>query len=220
LVVKFDVSFAISLVPDILSAAVTTLWIAVVSSVLAVIIGFAFELTRRSGRPARLILTPIIDFLRVTPILAQLYFLYFVLPYYGIILPAIVVGILGLVVHYAGYLAEVFKAGIDAIPAGQREAGLSLGLHRWKVMLLIVAPQVARFVTPAVGNYFLSILKSTPYLAVLAIPEMLGIALDEASNSFRYVEPMTVVGVLFLLFCLTISRGVRWVESKVALRQR
>jgi polar amino acid transport system permease protein len=204
----FDFAFALSILPAIAKSAVTTVWITVASSVLAVVFGFLLELLRRAHPGADRLLTPVIDFLRITPILALMYFLYFVLPFHGVRLPALVIGIATLSLHYAGYLAEVFKGAIGAIPAGQFEAAAALGLRRWHTSLLVVLPQVVRNAAPAASNYVLSILKSTPYLAVIAVPEMLGTALDAAADSFRYVEPMTVVGLLFLLFCFATARGI------------
>jgi len=216
----FDLAFALSLVPSIARGAVTTVWIALASAALAVVVGFALELARRSGRAGRWTMPIVVDFLRITPILAQLYFLYFVLPYYGVFLPAVAVGILGLGAHYGGYLAEVFKAGIDQIPRGQIEGGQALGLKRWQLIAFILAPQVVRNIAPPAANQFLAILKSTPYLAVLAVPEMLGVALDHASDSFRYVEPMLVVGLLFFLFCLLVGQAVHAAQRRLAGHQR
>jgi polar amino acid transport system permease protein len=200
----FDLSFALSLVPKIAQSAVTTMWITLASSVFAVVGGLVLELLRRVHEVADRVITPLVDFLRITPILALMYFLYFVLPFHGVRLPALLIGIATLSLHYAGYLAEVFKGAINSIPAGQFEAAAALGLRRWHTSLL----QVLRNAAPAASNYVLSILKSTPYLAVIAVPEMLGTALDAAADSFRYVEPMTVVGLLFLTFCFITARGI------------
>lgn len=205
---RFDFNFAFSITPYILEAAITTIWVTVVSSLLAAVLGFALELMRRINRPVSLAMTVIIDFLRITPILALLYFLYFVLPFYGIRLPAVMVGIMTLSLHYAGYLAEVFKAAISSIPKGQTEGGEALGLRRPHIVFMILLPQILRNATPAIANYVLSILKSTPYLAVVAVPEMLGIAMDKAAESFTYVEPMMVVGALFFLFCYAAGRSL------------
>jgi hypothetical protein len=115
-------------------------------------------------------------------LLAWLYFLYFVLPFYGIRLGSMTVGVLGLSLYYSGYLAEVFKAGIDAIPKGQSEAARALSLSRRDALIYVIAPQMLRNIAAPLGNYFVSILKATPYLAVLAVPEMLGRAFDIASK--------------------------------------
>ncbi|SFU22654.1 amino acid ABC transporter permease [Mesorhizobium sp. YR577] len=211
----FDFSFALSTVPTILGAIGTTLLVALISCFGAAGIGFGFEMLRRSGGLSGYAVRFLIDFIRATPVLAWLYFLYFVLPFYGIRLGALTVGILGLSVYFSGYLAEVFKAGIDAIPKGQQEASRAVGLSRADTIVFVIAPQMLRNIAAPLGNYFVSILKATPYLAVLAVPEMLGQAFDIASDTYRYAEPLTVAGILFLLLALAISQAVKRVETRL-----
>ena len=211
----FDVAFALSTVVPILSVIGTTIFITVTSCLGAVLLGFALEIGRRGGLIRRLVLQFVIDFIRSTPVLAWLYFLYFVLPHYGLIMPALGVGVLGLSVYFSGYLAEVFKAGIDAIPKGQGEAATALGMSKRDALLLILAPQMLRNVAAPIGNYFVSILKATPYLAVIAVPEMLGKALEIASNTYRYAEPLTVAGIAFLLLALLTAHLVHRLERRL-----
>ncbi|MCG8355952.1 MAG: ectoine/hydroxyectoine ABC transporter permease subunit EhuD [Kiloniellales bacterium] len=211
----FDHTFAIEIVPTIFEALDTTLLVAVLSNIGAATIGFTLEVTRRSGRWAGYIMRFVIDFIRSTPVLAQLYFLFFVLPFYGITLPAMVVGVLGLSVYYSGYLAEVFKAGIDAIPKGQWDAAKALGLGRLHTIVLVIAPQMLRNIAAPMGNYFVSILKATPYLAVIAVPEMLGSGFDIASDTFRYAEPLVVVGIVFLILAISIAQLVKLLEARL-----
>jgi polar amino acid transport system permease protein len=213
--VSFDLAFAASTVPTVLSAAGTTMGVALLSCAGACALGFGFEVVRRTGPLPGYLLRFLIDFIRSTPALAWLYFLYFVLPHYGVMLPALAVGILGLSLYFSGYLAEVFKAGIDAVPKGQTDAAKALGLSRTDTLLFVVGPQMLRNVAAPVGNYFVSILKATPYLAVIAVPEMLGSAFDIASETYRYAEPLTVVGAVFLLLALTIAHFVRLLERKL-----
>ena len=170
----FDPAFALSIVPPIARALTTTLAVTLLSCVFAALLGFGLEITRRSSKPMRYAMRLVIDFIRSTPVLVQLYFLYYVLPVYGIKLPALVVGVAALSLYYCGYLAEVFKAGIDGIPKGQFEAAKALGLNRTKTVLLVIAPQMLRNIAAPMGNYFISIFKSTPYLAVIAVPESFG----------------------------------------------
>jgi polar amino acid transport system permease protein len=210
----FDLAFAGSTVPTILSVVGTTIGVALLSCAGASVLGFGFEIARRAGPAPGYVLRFVIDFIRSTPALAWLYFLYFVLPHYDVVLPALAVGILGLSIYFSGYLAEVFKAGIDAIPEGQSEAAKALGLSRTDTLFLILAPQMLRNVAAPVGNYFVSILKATPYLAVIAVPEMLGSAFDIASDTYRYAEPLAVVGAVFLLLALTIAQLVKLLERK------
>ncbi|WP_127104296.1 ectoine/hydroxyectoine ABC transporter permease subunit EhuD [Pararhodobacter zhoushanensis] len=211
----FDVDFALSTLPFILKGLFTTLWVTVASALGASILGFVFEVLRRTSRVMGLLMRFVIDAIRSTPVLVQLYFLYFVLPFWGVVLPALVVGVIGLSVYYSGYLAEVFKAGIDAIPRGQTEAAKAIGLTRLDVIAFVIAPQMLRNIAAPMGNYFVSILKATPYLAVIAVPEMLGSALDIGSRTFRYAEPMLVVGAIFLVLAVAIGQGVRWLELRL-----
>lgn len=211
----FDPGFALSNLPVILSAIGTTLAVALASCIGAAILGFLCELIRRGGGVGGATARFIIDFIRSTPVLAWLYFLYYVLPFYGIRLGAVSTGIIGLSLYYSGYLAEVFKAGIDAIPRGQSEAAKALSLSWLDTILHVVAPQMLRNIAPPLGNYFVSILKATPYLAVLAVPEMLGRAFDIASETYRYAEPLAVVGVIFLALALLVSAGVRQIEKRL-----
>jgi polar amino acid transport system permease protein len=209
---KFDFAFAFSILPALTKASLFALLIACLSSLLACLLGFVLEVGRRAGPLSDCILTFLIDSVRVTPVIVQLYFLFFVLPYWGIRLPALVVGIGSLGVHYSSYLAEVFKAGFDAIPSGQNDASRALGLRRWQSNLLIVLPLMLRNSIPSIGNYFLSILKATPYLSVIAVNELLGTAFEFASDTFRYYEPFAILGIFFLSYSLLIAAAIRRLE--------
>jgi polar amino acid transport system permease protein len=216
----FDPALAASLIPVLLHGAFNTLLVTLASISIAATTGLALEILRRQSVYLRLPISLFIDFLRSTPFLAQLYFLYFVLPFYGIDLPALVIGIGGLGLYFSSYLAEVFRAGIDSVAKGQLEAAKALGLDRWQLIALVLLPQMLRNVAPMLGSYFISLLKATPYLAVIAVPEMLGQALDVASETFRYDEPLMAVGFLFLLLSLGLGQVVRWLEARLATPTR
>lgn len=213
----FDFSFALSTVPAILGAIGMTLLVAVASCFGAAALGFCLEIVRRMGGIVGFLVRFLIDFIRATPVLVWLYCLYFILPFYGVRLSALTVGVVGLSLYYSGYLAEVFKAGIDAIARGQQEAARALGIGRLDTVVFVIAPQMLRNIAAPMGNYFVSILKATPYLAVLAVPEMLGAAFDIASDTYRYAEPLTVAGIIFLALALAISQGVKWLEKRLAV---
>ncbi|MBN9047413.1 MAG: ectoine/hydroxyectoine ABC transporter permease subunit EhuD [Rhizobiales bacterium] len=214
---SFDVSFAISILPRILNVFGTTVIVTVAGCLGSTCLGLFWEITRRSNRLASYVMRFFIDFLRSTPLLVQIYFMFFVLPEYGITLPGSVVGVIALSLYYSGYLAEVFKGGIDAIPAGQFEAARALGLSRFHMIWFIVLPQMFRNVAAPMGNYFVSLLKATPYLAIIAVPEMLSIALEIASDTFRYTEPMAVVGAIFLALAVCCSAIVKVIERRLHL---
>ncbi|CAN7577905.1 ectoine/hydroxyectoine ABC transporter permease subunit EhuD [Bosea sp. LjRoot9] len=216
----FDFGFALSIIPAIGKALATTLAVTLLSCIFAALLGFGLEITRRSSQPMRYAMRFVIDFIRSTPVLVQLYFLYYVLPVYGIKLPALVVGVAALSIYYCGYLAEVFKAGIDGIARGQFEAAKALGLGRFQTVLLVIAPQMLRNIAAPMGSYFISIFKSTPYLAVIAVPESFGSALDIASDTFRYGEPLAVVGAIFLAIAVSFSWLIHRFEARLALPSR
>ncbi|MGJ5175280.1 amino acid ABC transporter permease [Bradyrhizobium oligotrophicum] len=211
----FDLAFAASITPKIACALGSTLIVTVASCAGASLLGFTLEVAKRSGRIAGYALRFVIDVIRSTPLLVQLYFLYFVLPVYGIRIPALAVGIVATSLYYAGYLAEVFKAGIDGVPQGQFEAAKVLGLGRLAGILLVIAPQMLRNIAAPMGNYFIGIFKSTPYLAAIAVYESFGAALDIASDTFRYTEPMLVVGALFLAIALALAHFLRRLEARL-----
>ena len=206
----FDFAFALSVLPTILAAVGTTIWVAIASCLGAALLGFLLEILRRSGRLLGYTMRFVIDFIRSTPVLVQIYFLYFVLPFYGVTLPAYAVGVLALSVYYSGYLAEVFKAGIDTISAGQFEAATALGLKHFDTIIFVIAPQMLRNIAAPMGNYFVSILKATPYLAVIAV----------SSDTFRYAEPMLIVGVVFLILAVSIAQLVRQLENKLLASEK
>jgi len=211
----FDWGYFLSLWPDIFRGSLMTLFAAGLGSVGAVLVGLGLALGRRGGRVGFLFCAGFTEVIRLSPFLVQLYFLYFVLPVWGIVISATTVGVLALALHFGAFLGEVFGAGIDAVPRGQVEAAQALGLRRMQIARLVVLPQTLRLVAAPTANYMISLLKTTPYLAVVGVPEMLGVAFDKASDSFRYVEPLTAAGLLFLAYSIVIGGAVRLLERKV-----
>ncbi|WP_342723862.1 amino acid ABC transporter permease [Bradyrhizobium sp. B097] len=214
---SFDVAFAVRIVPQVLEGIGNTILVAILSFIGATLLGFIWEMLRRSNRFVRPVAQFVVDAIRSTPVLVQIYFLFFVLPFYGIVLPALLVGVFGLSFYFSGYISEVFRAGIDAVPRGQGEAAQSLGLGRLDTVIFVVAPQMLRNIAAPLGAYSISILKSTPLLAVIAVPEMQGSAFDVASETYRYAEPMFVAGVLFLIMDLVAVAVIASLERRFGL---
>lgn len=214
---SFDFAFALKIIPVVLEGVGNTILVAILSFAGATMLGFFWEMLRRSHWLVRPIVQFAIDAIRSTPALVQIYFLFFVLPYYGVVLPAMFVGVFGISFYYSGYISEVFKAGIDAVPLGQSEAAQSLGLGWVDTVIFVIAPQMLRNIAAPLGAYSISILKTTPLLAVIAVPEMLGSAFDVASETYRYAEPMLVVGVLFLILALIAVALVTRLERRLGL---
>src|SRR5919201_4333555 len=172
---NWDWNFALDILPDLLKAfARYTLVATVLGTALAAALGLVFAIIRRARVPVLApLVTAFIEFVRNTPVIVQLFFLFYVLPGFGVTLPPLTTGVLGLGVHYACYLAEVYRAGIEGVPKGQWEACTALSLPARLQWQHVILPQAIRNVLPALGNYAISMFKETPFLCLISVPELL-----------------------------------------------
>ena len=218
---NFDFDYALQILPTLLRATVITFQATVGGMVLAMIVGLALELLRRSGvKPVVYATQGFVSFVRGTPLLIQLYFLYYVLPLYGLSLETMETGILGLGLHYGAYLSEVYRAGIDGVPKGQWEAATALNASRTHAWLRIILPQAVPPMLPVFGNYLIAMFKDTPLLATITLLELLGTAQAEAAISYRYLEPYTLVGLIFLVLSWPSASLVRLIENRIRAENR
>jgi polar amino acid transport system permease protein len=214
----FDWRFAWRILPDLLHAALTTISITLVGFMAALLLGLLLALLRRSrfrslSRPAAML----IEFIRSTPLLIQLYFLFYVAPDYGLTLSALTAGTLGIALHYASYVAEVYRAGLNGVPKGQWEAAKALNLSPWHAYQTIILPQAVRSIVPALGNYLIAMFKDTPVLSAITVVELMLQAKNIGSASFRYIEPVTLAGLFFLAVSLGVAFAVRKLERYLRL---
>ena len=213
----FDVDYALRILPLLLNATVVTFQATMWGMALAIVGGLVLAVVRMSRfRPVSAIASGYIQFVRSTPLLTQLFFLFYILPLYGLTLDAFTTGVLGLGLHYSSYTAEVYRAGIQGVPRGQWEAATTLNLSPVKTWRLIILPQAIPPVIPALGNYLVSMFKDTPLLATITVLELLGVALTEAGQSFRYLEPITIVGAIFLALSFPSALLIRSLERRFA----
>jgi polar amino acid transport system permease protein len=219
-----NLAFALSILPILGIGLVVTLEAAATGFAIAMTLGLALALMRRSR--LRLISWPtigVIEFIRDTPLLVQLFFLYYVLPVYGVVLPAFLTGALALGIQYSAYTSEVYRAGLDAVARGQWEAAVALNLSRARTYCDIIIPQAIPRVVPALGNYLVSMLKETPVLSVVTVVDMVNLANLIGDRTFEYLVPLSLVGLIFLLLTLICSAGIHLLEralpkSGIALR--
>jgi polar amino acid transport system permease protein len=213
----WDWNFALDVLPELLSAFLRyTLVATVLGTALAAVLGLAFAIIRRAHVPVLApLVTAFIEFVRSTPLLVQLFFLFFVLPEFGVTLPPLTTGVIGLGVHYACYLAEVYRAGIESVPKGQWEAGTALSLPPRLQWQHVILPQAIRNVLPALGNYAISMFKETPFLALITVPEMVQRSQAIGSISFRYLEPITLAGLIFLAASYPTAIALRKLEMRL-----
>ncbi|HTU53979.1 MAG TPA: ectoine/hydroxyectoine ABC transporter permease subunit EhuD [Acetobacteraceae bacterium] len=207
-------AFALSILPILGIGLEVTIEATLLGFVVALVLGLALALLRRTQ--TRLIVWPtalFVEFIRDTPLLVQLYFLFFVLPDYGIVLPAFLTGALALGLQYAAYTSEVYRAGLDAIGRGQWEAATALNLSRARIYRDVVIPQAIPRIVPALGTYLVSMLKDTPILSTVTVVEMLDLATTIGDRTFRYLVPLSLVGLIFLLLTMVCSAGIRRLEA-------
>ena len=207
-------SFALSILPILGIGLIVTLEAAAAGFAIALVLGLVFALLRRSrfvaiSWPTALV----IEFLRDTPLLVQLFFLYYVLPIYGIVLPAFLTGALALGLQYSAYTSEVYRGGLDAVPRGQWEAATALNLGRGLTYWDIIIPQAIPRIIPAMGNYLVSMLKETPVLSVVTVVDMLNLANLIGDRTFEYLVPLSLVGLIFLILTLVCSAAIHWLEK-------
>jgi len=211
-----ELAFAISILPILLMGLVVTIEASIAGFAVAMVLGLIFAILK--GVPSRLISWPttfVMEFFRDTPLLVQLFFLYYVLADYGVILPAFLTGCLALGVQYSAYMAEVYRAGIEAVPTGQREAARALDFSPRRTFTHIILPQAIPRVVPALGNYLVSIMKDVPVLSVVTVLEMLGVAKIIGDQTFDYLVPITMVGGIYLILTIVCSGIVRYVDMKL-----
>lgn len=208
--------FAWSILPILLRGLLVTLQATLAGFAIAAVLGLLLA-ALKSARwrmlawPARIVS----EFLRDTPLLVQLFFLYYVLPDYGIVLPAFLTGALALGLQYSAYLSEVYRAGLQAVPLGQRQAASALGLNALSGFRYVVLPQALARIVPALGNYLISISKDVPLLGVVAVLEMLNVARIIGDRSYDYFTPLTMAGLIYLILSLISAALVRGLERRL-----
>ncbi|MGI6870644.1 amino acid ABC transporter permease [Amycolatopsis sp. 3B14] len=200
---NWDWSFVRQILPELLIGVAETVLVTLVCAAIALVGGLIISvITQVTGRPGRWIMRPLIELARGIPILVLLYFGFYALPGLGMTLPAFFVGALVLGVVYAAYCSEVYRAGLEAIPPGIRDACRALGLPMPVMWLRVLIPLAIRRSIPALVNYLMILYKQSALLFAIGVPILLARAQVIGYESFRYLEPYTVAAVLYLLLNL------------------
>ncbi|MGW0702905.1 ectoine/hydroxyectoine ABC transporter permease subunit EhuD [Streptomyces sp. NPDC002867] len=212
----WDWSAVADFMPRFWDGVLVTLQVLVLGSLISFTLGLVWAIAFRA--PSRFVRWPVnlvTEFIRTTPLLVQLFFLYFVLPEWGIQFSALTTGTIAIGLHYSTYTAQVYRAGIDAVPPGQWEAATALSLPAHRTWFAVILPQAVRRITPALGNYVIAMLKDTPLLAAIGVLEMLQQSRLESASTFQYTEPLTVIGLAFVLIAYPASLLVRALERRL-----
>ncbi|MCI0340447.1 MAG: ABC transporter substrate-binding protein/permease [Planctomycetales bacterium] len=203
--------------PPLLAGALVTLLLSVSAMALAVALGIGLAVARLYGpRALRALAAAYVELVRGTPLLVQLYMIYYGLPQAGVVLSAPVAAFLGLGLNYAAYEAENYRAGIQAVPRGQTEAALSLGMGRLQALRHVVLPQAFRIVIPPVTNDFISLLKDSSIVAVIAMVELTKQYGMLAAAHQDYLGVGALAAALYFGLGLPFARLARWSEVRFA----
>lgn len=204
--------------PALLRGAVWTLGLATASALGAVTVGLIVCWARMSSSPFLNFPAKVfISIIRGTPLLLQIFYIYYGLPEIGIVIPAFIAGTLALSLNFGGYLAELFRGGIQSVEPGQRQAAAALGLHQLQAFVLVVAPQAFRTILPALGNYATVLVKETSLVATISVLELMRAGELLANATFRVLLIYSMVGVIYYVICTCIARAFVSAERRAAI---
>ncbi|MGF1759681.1 amino acid ABC transporter permease [Photobacterium sagamiensis] len=215
----FDFNYMLSLVPILLKYLGTTLAMAAWGLVFALVLAVALALIRVYKVPVLNQLSQLyISFFRGTPLLVQLFLLYYGLPqvfpvFVG--LDAFSAAVIGLSLHFAAYKAESIRAAIIGVDRSQMEASLSIGMTEMQAMRRIILPQATRIALPSLMNYFIDMIKSTSLAFTLGVTEIMARAQMEASSSFKFFEAFLAVALIYWVMVVILTRVQYWAEAKL-----
>ncbi|MDR4127208.1 amino acid ABC transporter permease [Yanghanlia caeni] len=211
---------SVEFLPILLEGAVVTIQVTVLSFLLSSVLGLGLALMRISTiRTLRVTGSVIIDIIRGLPIIVTLFYIYFVLPDFGIQLSAFQAGVIGLGIAYSAYHAENFRGGIEAVDNGQREAAQAMGMRGPLMMRRVILPQAFRIALPPYGNILVMMLKDSSLVSTITVAEMTRAGQLIASSTFQNMTVYTLVALLYLLMSLPLVWGLRHIE-RLGIRKR
>ena len=211
----------ISFLPSLGNAALVTVGLSIVAMLLAILWGLVVALTRVYAPPfISKLAVWYIEIVRGTPLLIQLFLIFYALPGIGIKLSPFIAAVIGLGLNYAAYEAENYRAGLFSVPRGQMEAAISLGMTRMQAIRHIILPQAVRLVIPPVTNDFISLLKDSSLVSVITMVELTKVYNQIAYTYYDFLGPGIIVAIIYLLLGLPFVRLARWAEAKFTVDKR
>lgn len=204
-----------------IAGAKNTVILAAFSVCLGVVIGIFLALMKLSkNRFFYSIATGYIEFIRGTPILVQLYIIFYGLPQIGVDFPDYIAGVVALSINSGAYVAEIIRAGIQSIDKGQMEAARSLGMPHSMAMRYIIIPQALRNILPALGNEFITIIKESSIVSIIGMQELMYNADTVRGNTFQPFEPLIVAAIIYFILTFTLSKLLSVIETRMRTKER
>jgi His/Glu/Gln/Arg/opine family amino acid ABC transporter permease subunit len=206
--------------PYLLRGAGLTVFISAVAMFFALVLGMVMAaLSQVPGRLIPGLVRAYVEVFRNTPLLIQIFIVYFGLPQFGLRLSPFLSGISALVLYASAYNTEVFRAGLEAVPGGQHEAALSTGLSGLQTLRHVVIPQALRISFPALGNNLVSLVKNSSLVSVIGMVDLMFVANDISFNNFRTFEIYGTTAILYVILVLALTRVLHLTERRM-LRSR
>lgn len=217
---EWDWNVAMSVMPRLAAGLVVTVQATFVGALLAYVIGLFIAILKMSRLGlVRAVTYWTSEFIRRTPLLVQLYFLFYVLPDIGIFLSPFLAGVIGLGLHFSTYTSEVFRAGIENVPKGQWDASRALNYSPVQSWQYVILPQAIPPMIPPLANYLIVMFKETPLLAAITVVELFNAANIYSNSHYKYLEPMTLVGAFFLLVSVPSAIAAIRLEKRFSTRR-
>lgn len=205
--------------PYLFAGAALTLAISASAMLVALVLGMiAAVILQKAGRlPAALIRT-YVEIFRNTPLLIQIFIIYFGLPQLGLKFSPFLSGMLALTLYAAAYNIEIFRAGLEAVPKGQSEAAQTTGLSSFQALIYVVIPQALRISFPALGNNLVSLVKNSSLVSTIGMADLMFMANDISANNFRSFEMYAAAAILYIVIILGLTRCFSIIEARLLQR--
>ncbi len=217
---EWDWNVAMDVMPRLAAGLVVTVQATFVGAFLAYVLGLFIAILKMSRLGlVRAVTYWTSEFIRRTPLLVQLYFLFYVLPDIGIFLSPFLAGVIGLGLHFSTYTSEVFRAGIENVPKGQWDASRALNYSPVQTWKFVILPQAIPPMIPPLANYLIVMFKETPLLAAITVVELFNAANIYSNSHYKYLEPMTLVGAFFLLVSVPSAIAAIKLERRFSSRR-
>lgn len=212
----WDWGYALSILPALLTGLLTTVIVTVIGTIIGMAGGFVLAMLQTSrAAPLRALVTGYIYIVRGTPFLIQIYLVFYALPAAGIALTPFEAGCVAISLNFSSYYCETFRSGLRSVPRTQWEVSKALGFGPVRTWSSVIIPQMLRPIVPALGNYVNLMFKVSALLAAISVMELFGTALRVSADSFQYLEPMTLTGLLYLIVSIPVSLLVRYLDRRV-----
>lgn len=218
---KFDLTYTLDALPRLLDGSLVTLKLALLGFTFSVVLATIVTVARTVSKSQIFgaIIAVYISFIRGTPILVQIFLVYYVLPIIGLNIGPITAGIVALTLNSAAFIIEILRGGLASVSKGQFEAARSLGLSGFALWVKVILPQTFMASIPPLVNEFTQLLKATALLSTITVVELMRVSQQIYSNNYHPIEVLTGAFVMYFLMCFAVSRGASWVEATFEVKR-